>query len=80
MDSEIKMMLNTILEEMGRVEERTNKRFDAVDKRLDRVQNELESMHHEINACKLEKDTISLLIKKTDQPEKRIEELERKTA
>ena len=72
MDSEVKMMLNTILEEMGRVEERTNKRFDAVDKRLDRVQNELESMHHEINACKLEKDTISLLIKKTDQPEKEL--------
>lgn len=53
MDIEVKMMLNTILGEMGRVEERTNKRFDAVDKRLDRVQNELESMHHEINACKL---------------------------
>ena len=56
MDDEIKMMLNTILEEMGRIEERTNKRFDKIEARL-------ESMQHEINACKLEKDTISLLIK-----------------
>lgn len=53
MDSEVKMTFNTILEEMGCVEERTNKRFDAVDKRLDRIQNEPESMHHEFNACKL---------------------------
>ena len=73
MDDEIKMMLNAILEEMGRVEERTNKRFD-------KIENQLEIMQHEINTCKLEKDTISLLIKKIDQPEKRIEELEKKTA
>lgn len=63
MDSEIKMMFNTILEEMGRVEERTNKRFDRIEKQL-------ETMQHDINACKLEKDTISLLIKKIDQLEK----------
>ncbi len=59
MDDEIKMMLNAILEEMGRVEERTNKRFD-------KIENRLESMQHEINACKLEKDTISILIKKIE--------------
>lgn len=46
MDNEIKMMLNAILEEMGRVEERTNKRFD-------KIENQLEIMQHEINACKL---------------------------
>ncbi len=59
MDDEIKMMLNAILEEMGRVEERTNKRFD-------KIENQLEIMQHEINACKLEKDTISILIKKIE--------------
>ena len=69
MDREMKMMLNTILEEMGRVEERTNKRFDAIDQRFDRIDKQLEIMQHEINACKSEKDTISLLIKKIDQPE-----------
>lgn len=37
-------------------------------------------MQKELNACKLEKDTIEILIRKIDQLEKRIEELERKTA
>lgn len=46
MDNEMKMMLNTILEEMGRMEERTNKHFD-------KIENQLEIMQHEINACKL---------------------------
>lgn len=37
-------------------------------------------IRHGINACKLECDSIGLLLKKTDQLEKRIEELEKKTA
>ena len=73
MDNEMKMMFNTILEEMGRMEERTNKRFD-------KIENQLEIMQHEINACKLERESIGLLIKKIDQLERRIEELEKKTA
>ena len=77
MDDEIKMMFNAILEEMSRTEERIYARMDS---RFDKIVARLESMQHEINACKLEKDTISLLIKKIDQLEKRIEELEKKTA
>lgn len=73
MDSEMKMMFNTIIEEMGNMEERTNKRFD-------KIENELELLHHEVNACKLERESIGLLIKKIDQLEKRIEELEKRTA
>lgn len=57
MDNEMKMMFNTILEEMGNMEERTNKRFD-------KIENKLEIMQHEINACKLERESIGLLIKK----------------
>ena len=53
MDSETKMMFNTIIEEMGNMEERLNKRFD---KRFEKIENELELLHHEVNACKLEKD------------------------
>ena len=59
MDNEMKTMFNAILEEIGRVEERTNKRFDRIEKQL-------EMMQYDINAYKLEKDTISLLIKKID--------------
>ncbi len=40
----------------------------------------MNSMQHEISACKLERDSVGLLLKKIDQLEKRIEELERKTA
>lgn len=73
MDSEMKMMFNTIIEEMGNMEERTNKRFD-------KIEDQLGLMQHEINACKLERESIGLLIKKIDQLEKRIEELEKRTA
>ena len=73
MDKETKMMLNAILEEIGNVEERTNKRFDKIDAQL-------EAMQHEINACKLERESIGLLIKKIDQLETRIEELEKRIA
>lgn len=59
MDNETKMMLNAILEEIGRIDERTNKRFDKIDARL-------ESLQHEVNACRLERESIGLLIKKID--------------
>lgn len=68
MDNEIKMMLNAILEEIAHVDERVNKRFDKVEAQLD-------SLQHEVNACKLERESIGLLIKKIDQLESRIEEL-----
>ena len=66
MDDEIKVMLNAIMDEMGRIEERINKRFDAEDKRFDKIENHLEIMQHEVNACKLERESIGLLIKKID--------------
>lgn len=73
MDKETRMMFNSILEEMGRMEERIerkmNERFDAVDRRFERIESELEQMHHEINACKLEKGTIELLFRKIDRLE-----------
>lgn len=73
MNEEMKMMLNAIIEELGRTEERIYKRFDKIDIQL-------ESMQHEINACKLERDSVGLLLKKIDQLESRIEETEKKTA
>ena len=73
MDNEIKMMLNSILDEIGLAEERANNRFNKIENKLDLIQ-------HEVNACKLERESVSLLLKKIDQHEKRIEELERKTA
>ena len=60
MDNETKMMLNAILEEMGRMGSRIDQRFDKIDFQL-------ESMRHEVNACKLEKESVSLLLKKINQ-------------
>lgn len=56
MDNEIKGMLNAIMDEMGRMEERLNSG-------MDKIENRLEIMQHEINACKLERETMGLLIK-----------------
>lgn len=73
MDKEMKDMFDAILEEMARMEERTNKRFDKID-------NSLESMQHDVNACKMERESVSILIKKIAQLKKRIEELEKRIA
>ena len=80
MDNETKAMFNAILEEMGRMEDRINKRFDSVDDRFGKIEAHMEIMQHEINACKLDHETISLLIKIIDQHDQRIEDLEKKTA
>ena len=61
MDNEIKAMFNAILEEIGRMEERINRRMDEC---FSRIEEELETLHHEVNACKLERESIGLLIKK----------------
>ena len=73
MTDEMKMMVNAILEEMDKMEGRINKRFD-------KIEAQMEAMQHEINACKLERESVGLLLKKIDQLETRIAELEKKVA
>ena len=65
MTKEMKWIVTNILEDMERMENRINRRFEGIEDRL-------ESMQHEINACKLERDSVSLLIGKVDQLERRI--------
>lgn len=69
----MKLMVNTIIDEMGRMEERINKKFDKIDNHFDKLDQRLESMQHEINACKLERDSVGLLLKKIDELESRVE-------
>lgn len=71
MESDMKMYVNALVDEIGRLEARMNIRFQKIDDRLD-------SMQHEINGCKLTCDTVSLLIQRVDQHEDRIERLEKK--
>ncbi|MCM1540164.1 MAG: hypothetical protein NC121_02765, partial [Blautia sp.] len=62
-----------LIREMYKIETNLSGRIDKVEARLD-------TMQHDINACKLERESVGLLIKKIDQLECRIEELEKKTA
>lgn len=80
MDQEIKMMLDAIIEEIGRMEVRMNKRFDSVDVRFKKIEDRLEAMQHEINACKLERDSVGLLMRAMEQLENRVDALKIKTA
>lgn len=54
MDKEMKMMVNTIIDEMGRMEERINKRFESVDKRFDKIEQRLDMMQQEIKDRQLD--------------------------
>ncbi|MCM1063571.1 MAG: hypothetical protein NC420_03700 [Eubacterium sp.] len=62
-----------LIREMYKIQENLSDRIDKIETRLD-------TMQHDINACKLERESVGLLIKKIDQLECRIEELEKKTA
>lgn len=70
MTEELKAAVNTIIDEMGRMENRIHKRMDEcfaqVDNHFDKMESRLESMRHEVNACKLERDSVGLLLKKID--------------
>jgi len=57
MNDELKMMVNAIIEEIGRTEDKINNRFDRVDIKFDKIDSRLASIQHEINACKLEGGT-----------------------
>lgn len=70
MDKEIKDMLNMILEEMGRTEERINARFDSVQNRLDQLQTDM-------NLLKARNDFTDLYAL-YNQLDKRITEIEKK--
>ncbi len=78
MDKDIKDMFNMILEEIARMEERINRRFTVIEAHLDGMEQRMELMQHEINACKLEKGVIELLLKKNDEFDERITRLEQK--
>lgn len=58
MNDELKMVVNAIIEEISKTEERIYKkideRFDQADRRFNKIEFCLESMQHDINACKLE--------------------------
>lgn len=71
MNEEMRNMFNAILEEIGRVEEK-------MDRRLGRLESEIEALHHEVNACKLESDAVGLLIRRMDRVEQHMAQHEKR--
>ena len=73
MNKEMKMMVNAIVDEMGRMEERLiermDRRFDEVNRCFEQVDQRLDSLQHEVNACKLSIDAINMRL---DQHEEKL--------
>lgn len=78
-EDDMKIYVNMLVDEMGRMETRIDKRFQKVDERFDRMDVRLDSMQHEINGCKLACETVGLLMQRVDQHETRIERLEKRS-
>lgn len=69
MNKENQELFHAIVNELVRIETNTNQRFD-------KIENNLVSVRDEVYACRLERESVSILLKKIDQLEKRVSELE----
>lgn len=68
MDKETNELFHALIKEMDRLQERTNSKIDTIQSSINAFKeenrNQHEQMMHEINACKLNLDTVDLLLKK----------------
>mgnify|MGYP001150812546 FL=1 len=74
MEHETKELFNAIINEMDRMQERIYNKIDSsIDAFKEENRQHHEQMIHEINACKLNLDTVDLLLKKVIQLENEID-------
>lgn len=73
MDKETREMFKMVIREIDKLAEKINEKFEKADAKIDYV---YESLLHEINACKLDRDTVALLVKKTDELDSYVSALE----
>ncbi len=82
MDKETKDMFERVLEEIGHLEARMEKRFDnrlsGLEQRMDRLEQSMEGLQHEVNALKFATDAVNMLLKRDDDLESRIIKSEQK--
>lgn len=77
MDKDTREMFNTVIGEIDKLGEEIraemNQGFARLDAKIDYVN---ESLTHEINACKLDRDVVNMLVDKTEELDKRVSALE----
>lgn len=80
MDNETREMFNAVFAELDKLSGKMDKMDDKFDGKIARLDAKIdyvyESLSHEINACKLDRDVLDLLVKKTEEHEKRLDALE----
>ena len=73
MDKDTREMFNAVIGEIDKLGEKMNQGFARLDAKIDYVN---ESLTHEINACKLDRDVVNMLVDKTEELDKRVSALE----
>ena len=77
MDKDTREMFNTVIGEIDKLGEEMRAEmkqgFARLDAKIDYVN---ESLTHEINACKLDRDVVNMLVDKTEELDKRVSVLE----
>ena len=73
MDKDTREMFNTMIGEFDKLREEMKQGFARLDAKIDYVN---ESLTHEINACKLDRDVVNMLVDKTEELDKRVSALE----
>ncbi len=80
MDKETKELFNALVTEMDRRFDRMETRFDSkletMNAKIDWV---YEALSHEINACRLDRDILMKVVDKTEELDKRVSVLEKRS-
>ena len=75
MDKDTRDMFNTVIGEIDKLGEKMNQGFARLDAKIDYVN---ESLTHEINACKLDRDVVNMLVARVVEHDRRLDALEAK--
>ena len=77
MDKDTREMFNTMIGEFDKLNQTLNDKMDMKFAKLDaKIDYVYESLTHEINACKLDRDVVNMLVDKTEELDKRVSALE----
>ena len=82
MDRDTREMFNAVIVEIDKLGEKMLNRFEKVDARIAKldakVDHVYERLTHEINACKLDRDVVNMLVDGVVEHDRRLDALEEK--